>query len=176
MFLPITIDLPPTGTNRIEYDLQQISSHDSSEELFLFNSTDYVHTKTFSGDIARQDLIRQFLRRYDQLMVRFKKNWQNGQEAFAGISKNEVFKTSGLLSAFILSTNPDKVAVEVTPEATVFFTVIYMEENAYVEAHFAPDEKPEIVFNIYRNGAPVLAYGGEFAPAIDQYIQYFAKK
>jgi len=176
MLLPITIDLPPTGTNRTEYDLQQISSHDSSEELFLFNARDYVHTKTFSGDVTRQDLIRQFLRRYDQLMVRFKKNWQKGQEAFADISQIEVFKTSGLLSAFILSTNPDKVAVEVTPDVTVFFTAIYMEESAYVEAHFAPDEETEIVFNIYKNGVPVLAYGGQFDRAINQYIHYFAEK
>ena len=71
------------------------------------------------------------------LMLLFKKRWEQGQSAFSGISHKEVLKRSGALAVFLLLTNPEKVSVDVTPDGTVFFTAVYLEENAYIEAHFA---------------------------------------
>ena len=174
--LTITPDLPPTGTEGLEYFFQQSPEPEARGELFVFNTTEYLQAGSFSTDIAHQDILRQFQRRYDQLTLLFKKRWEQGQSAFSGISHKEVFKRSVSLAVFILLTNPEKISVDVTPDATVFFTALYAEENAYVEAHFAPDEETEVVFNIYRKGVPVLAHGGEFDPAVNQYIQYFTKK
>ncbi len=174
--LTITSDPPPTGTEQVEYFFQSSLEPEAKGELFVFNTTEYFQAESFSTDIAHQDILRQFQRRYDQLILLFKKRWEQGQVAFAGISHKDVLKRSGALAVFVLLTNPEKVSVDVTPDATVFFTAVYEEENAYVEAHFAPNEETEIVFNIYQNGVPVLAHGGEFDTAVNQYIQYFAKK
>ena len=174
--LPITSDLPPTGTDQVEYFFQHSFEPEAKGELFVFNTIEYFQTESFSMDIAHQDVLRQFQRRYDQLMLLFKRRWEQSQAAFSDISHKEVLKRSGSLAVFILLTSPEKVSVDVTSEATVFFTAIYMNVNAYIEAHFAPDEETEIVFNIYQNGGPVLAYGGEFDLAVNQYIHFFAEK
>lgn len=177
MFSPPFIDLPPTGAFQTEHNQRLTASDYTTEgDEYLFNTKDYHRLYTFIGDMAQQDIDRQIQRRFSQLMLHFRKGWEKGKGAFGGISQKEVHKTAGFLAAIISSTNPEKTSVSFTPEATVFFTAIYPNTNAYLEIHFAIGEEPEAVVNIYQNGKPVMAYGGDVAKAIFQFLSFLSKK
>ena len=169
-------DIPPTGTVRTEYYTLHNYAPDNKEESFLFNTKEYLKLEGSSGDIARHDFICQFQRRFYQLMFKFMKRWTLEQRIFIDIPEKDVLFTSSLLTAIIVATNPKQVTVDITPDATIFYTVIYPNKNAYFEIHFSAGEETELVFNIYRNDVPAHAYGGEFKQSLNQYIRYFFEK
>lgn len=165
---PVTADLPTTGMERIEYTA---SSTETATPTFS-NTSYYQYASIREHDLLLSDAERQLKRRFDRLMGRFQDEWQNGKHYFEGTKEQDIQGTVIQLTELLLRTSPQKVALELTPEATVFFTCIYKNKNAYVEAHYEAGQPTEFVVNVYEAKQPVFAYGGSLADTVKALFRF----
>ena len=166
---PVTMDLPPTGE-------ESITSTITSEEQtrYAFSNTLYYNRYAVEQkeDIIRYDAKLQLQRQFDRLMNRLQDEWQTYREHFSGVTLREVQEVASNLGATLLHTSPNKIALELTTDATVFFTCMYLGMNAYVEVHFEPGEEPEVVVNAYEDKKSVYAYGGTLTESLQSFYSF----
>ena len=166
---PVTMDLPPTGE-------ESITSTITSEEQtrYAFSNTLYYNRYAVEQkeDLIRFDAQLQLQRQFDRLMNRLQDEWPAYRDNFVGVTFREVQEVASNLAATLLNTSPEKMSVELTVDATVFFTCMYPDMNAYIEAHFEPGEEPEVVINVYEDKKPVYAYGGTLVESLQAFYSF----
>lgn len=169
--IPLTMDLPPTGEESIAYT----TTVDDQTRYAFSNTAYYRHTANREEDIIRYDAQLQ-RRQFDRLMNRLQDEWRTYREHFSEVDFREVQDITSKLAATLVYTSPERMSVELTADATVFFTCIYPYINAYVEAHFDPDEQAEVVINAYANKKPVYAYGGTLTESLQAFYSFLNQR
>ncbi len=170
---PVTMDLPPTGE-------ESITSTITSEEQtrYAFSNTLYYNRYAVEQkeDIIRNDAKLQLQRQFDRLMNRLQDEWPAYRDHFLGVTFQEIQEVASNLATTLRHTSPDKMSVELTADATVFLTCIYPGMNAYVEAHFEPNEETEVVVNAYEDKKSVFACGGSLAESLQAFFTFLSNK
>lgn len=170
---PVTMDLPPTGE-------ESITSTITSEEQtrYAFSNTLYYNRYAVEQkeDLIRYDAQLQLQRQFDRLMNRLQDEWSVYSDNFSGVTFREVQEVASNLVATLLHTSPERMSVELTADATVFFTCMYPGMNAYVEGHFEPREETEVVVNAYEDKKPVFACGGSLAESLQAFFIFLSNK
>lgn len=170
--IPLTMDLPPTGEESIAYT----TTVDDQTRYAFSNTAYYRHTADREEDIIRYDTQLQLRRQFDRLMNKLQDEWQTYREHYSGVDFREVQDITSKLAATLVHTSPEKMSVELTADATVFFTCIYPGINAYVEAHFDPVEATEVVINVYKNKQAVYAYGDTLAESLQAFYSFLNQR
>ena len=164
----LTMDLPPTGEESIAY-----TTTVGDQTRYAFSNTAYYrHTADREEDIIRYDAQLQRRRQFDRLMNWLQDEWRTYKEHFSGVDFREVQDITSKLAATLVHTSPEKMSVELTTDASVFFTCIYPDINAYVEAHFEAEEETEVVINAYKNKQAVYAYGGTLTASLQAFYAF----
>ena len=175
--MPVT-DYQPTYSPAKEaiYYQQTGACHRTGNEFPLYNSELYK-------DLMRQHLLKNAIsdylsqhleKRSMKIAQSFEKKLKNHFAAFEGIDLRGVRAASAFATTFSLLTNPDKIGVDLTDEASVFITLIYpCGKNAYLEFFFEPGkfEPVQHNVNIYENKKVVFAFSGKFEESLRAFFQ-----
>ena len=93
--------------------------------------------------------------------------------AFSGIEMDIVNAYSKCAAEFCLLTFPQKITVDLTDDASVFFTLRYNDQvNAYHELFFEPEAQEPVQHNVNISAHKnlVFAYSGKFDHSIQAFL------
>ena len=154
----------------------QTTNYCSVDEQLTLNSSIFQHLT--KEEILKNAIINYY---YNHIERRIRKLSHSAElklkkqtDAFKAIDLNLVRYYTALTSSYCLLTQPNKIAIDVTSDPSVFFTLKYEnKKNAYLEIFFDNENEGQIQLNanIYQDKELVFAYGGEYLNTFKAFLK-----
>ena len=146
----------------------------SGEELLTTVFNDPAYAVWINGfRKADRDLYLETSRRREaELNGSFLEQWGASYSDVEADMRSEVEKAVRMVSTFLARlTNLRLATVTVTEDSSVFFQARHGNLHGYLEIHFGDDLPVEMLYNIYRNKAPISAFEGTVEQSLSHYLR-----
>jgi hypothetical protein len=149
------------------YALQVIHSIDKMASFFQSSSSSlFPPIKGAWKNTPVDETNRQFISLEQSFLNQLKKH----PEFFEGHAEYNLLEKMRLSTEILLSCVPDKISLQITDEASIFYTVFKNDLHIYFQ-HFLIDEfdqTDECMVSVYKGEKKILDYGGSLADTIEE--------
>lgn len=139
----------------------------SSTGSWAISTSISQHPKVTELDIAFPTLEKFKDEKVSRILIdtfsKFTDIWEKKKLIFQDFPKSFVFDKTKLVIEGIAALNPSYIILDFTDDQSIFFKIGINNLNIYFELYFIDEQKIDVeaILNIYRNGEPVFAFGGQ---------------